>query len=133
MIGQDIKLGPLVDERLGKPFRPGARGPGAYYCLGLWLDLLEKATGIVLPDPFQKTEDEALLGFWRRFIEIPKGDLRPLDVLFWRWAHGEAHVATVESGRWAVSITPAAGVHRVPLRDAVKRAEKVYRLREFFK
>lgn len=129
----DIDLGPMVDELLGRPFRPGARGPEAYYCLGIWLDLLERATGIVIPDPFQKSTEEALLGFWRRFVEIPKGALEPLDILFWKWGRGEAHVATVEDDRWAVSITPTSGVHRIPLRDACIRAEAAYRLRELFR
>lgn len=133
MTGPATDLGALVDERLGRPFQPGARGPNAYYCLGLWLDLLERATGIVIPDPFQKPTEKALLTFWRRFLEIPKGDLRPLDVLFWRWGRDEAHIATVEDDRWAVTISPGAGVHRMPLRDACARAEKAYRLREFFR
>lgn len=126
-------LGRLVDERLGKPFQRGARGPGAFYCLGLWLDLLEASTGIVIQDPFIRPEEEALRTFWNRFIRFEQlGELRPLDILFWR-SGPDAHVATVEDSRWGVSTSPTAGVFRAPLGDLIRRASAIYRLREFFR
>lgn len=130
--GIDIsRLEALVDERLGKPFRPGTRGPEAYYCLGLYLDLLEACAGVVIPDPFSpQPAEEAMRDFWRRFLRLASlGDLQPLDALFWRSGDGP-HVATVENDRWVVSVSRAGGVHRMRLADAVSRAEAAYRPKE---
>jgi len=131
MTGPDINLGSIVDLRLGRPFMRGARGPGAFYCLGLWLDLLEAATGIVIQDPFIRPEAESLRNFWDRFVKIRANNLQPLDILFWR-SGPDAHVATVEDSRWGVSTSPAAGVFRAPLDDLVRRASDFYRLRELY-
>lgn len=129
--GRLPRLRSAVDESLGKPFVWGARGPGSFYCLGLYLALLERVEGIKLPDPFVREEEEGLRGFWDRFLKLASlGDLAPLDVLFWRWGDGRAHVAIVEDRRWAVSTTPVTGVYRMPLEVACARAEAAYRLKE---
>jgi cell wall-associated NlpC family hydrolase len=129
--GIDLRLRQVVDQFLGRPFAWGARGPESFYCLGLYLYLLEEVGGVSIPDPFIQTEEIALRNFWERFIRLAStGDLRPLDILFWRWADGRAHVATVEDGRWAVTTTPGTGVHRMPLGIAAARAEAAYRPKE---
>ena len=120
----------LVDAMVGKPFVWGARGPDSYYCLGIFLDLLERTRGIRLPGPFGVEDEEKLRRFFERFLALPKGfDVQPLDLFFWRWG-SDAHVAIVESDRWTVSVSPEAGVHRARVDDARARAETLYRLKE---
>lgn len=125
------KLETVVDRRIGRPFCWGARGPEEFYCLGLYLDLLEQVAGIRIEDPFS-IEAPAIFAFWRRFLRLPSfGDLRPLDVLFWH--HGDAaqaHVSIVESGKWAVTVEAPDGVARKRLAEEVRRAECAYRLKE---
>lgn len=127
-----MTLGEHIDKMLGKPFQSGGRGPGGYYCLGVFLDLLERARGIRLEDPFWPGEDESLARvrqFWTQFLELPTlGDLEPLDVLYRRPA-GAAHVAVVEGPRWVVTAEKGAGVVRIPMRDEIPRVERAYRLK----
>lgn len=118
-----------VDHILGKPFQLYARGPHAYYCLGVFLDLLERATGMRLEDPF--TAVPCSVGtFWKGFLELPTlGDLQPLDVLFRHHGEGQAHVSVVENENWAVTAEDPVGVVRNRLADEIRRAQRAYRLK----
>jgi len=121
----------LIDGLIGKPFAWLARGPESFYCLGLWLHLVEVLRGIRIEDPFIEPNEQRLREFWHRFLPVDFKELRPLDVLFWRWSD-QTHVATVENERWVVSVSREGGVHRMPLLEAVLRAEKAYRLRDLW-
>ena len=114
-----------VDRILGRPFRWLERGPAYFYCLGVWLYLMDRR-GIHVEDPFIEASEARLCRFWRLFQEVPKDALLPYDLLYWRWAD-QSHVVVVTSGRWAVSCSEQLGVHRTPLRLATVRAEKAYR------
>jgi hypothetical protein len=122
-------LSELIDEVISAPFEWLARGPAKFYCLGLWLYLLEHSQGIVIEDPWQNPKIEVLRDFWTRFDEIPPAEAtRPLDLLFWRWGPGQPHVATVEDDRWVVSVEKGLGVTRELHHEASARAERGYRL-----
>lgn len=118
-----------IDAVLGKPFVEMGHGPEAFYCLGLYLFLVERTTGIHVADPFLEETPEAVRSFYERFQELQAiSDVRPLDALFWRWGKHEAHVATVENEKWCVSCDQVSGVHRTPLRVTRERADRIYRL-----
>ena len=123
------RLEAAVDRILGKPFRMLARGPGEFYCLGLWLYLLEEAQGIWIEDPFIRPTLDSITSFWRRFLPVPFEKVRPLDAFYHHNADGvTSHVSVIESTRWAVDVTPL-GVVRTPYHEARARAEKAYRVR----
>lgn len=131
MTGSEIdreQLREAIDRRLGLPFKWLSRGPGSYYCLGLWLDLLEELTAVRLADPFVTRSRSGLIDFWRYFTTVSVDrEIRPLDLLHWKYGDGRSHIATVESDRWAVSVSEGTGVHRLPFPIAFNRSERVYR------
>lgn len=123
-------LSDLIDEVISRPFEWLARGPKKFYCLGLWLYLLEGSQGIRIEDPWEHPNIHVLRDFWMLFDSIPPSQAtRPLDLLFWRWGPGQPHVATVESDRWVVSVEKGLGVTREKSNEAIARAEAGYRLK----
>lgn len=129
---------PLLDELshrlVGAPFEVGARGPYSFYCLGLWLYLLEQSTRIRLEDPFAGRDRSGILAFWAFFEEVKAPPYQLLDALYSRDGH-DAHVSTIvsESGRVATTERPRGvqpgGVRLEELGVALQKAQSVYRLR----
>ncbi len=117
---------------LGRPYRPFARGPLAFYGIGLWLYLLEKATGIRIEDPFAAPSGPSgFLDFGKHFVRLPDlGSIQTLDVLWWRRGPGYSDLGVVENDRHGLCISVERGVHRRPLLELMVDAEKAHRLKE---
>jgi len=133
---KNLTLGDAIDARLGRPFEWLARGPEAFDCLGLYLDLLEDVQGVRLPHPFRDraSAEEGLLGFWKAFDRLPtiSSDLEPMDILFWRLPGHRGHVVIVEDPApwgWCASVSEERGVHRLPIRTALDLAEDRFHYR----
>ncbi|MER6732549.1 C40 family peptidase [Streptomyces puniciscabiei] len=91
--------------QLGKPYRWGAEGPGAYDCSGLTSQAWEYA-GRSIP----RTSQEQ----WQRLKRIPLGDLRPGDLVV--YFPDATHVAMyVGDGKVVQAPRPGANVQLSPL------------------
>jgi len=117
-----------ADALLGRPYGERGRGPGEYDCFGLFLELARRC-GRDLEDPFpgDGLDRATFRTFFRHFVEVPFGALRPLDLVLQRQAR--QHVVTVVEPGWVLDTSREAGAHRTPLRDALERATAAYRLR----
>jgi len=126
-------LSPIVDRILGRSFGWGACGPTHFSCLGLWLHVVERATGIRIDDPYAAAADGKVAALWERVARIDGYDrLQPLDVIYQepRLPKDLPGVSFVESPFWAVASSIRLGVHRLPLQEALRPLPVVYRLKE---
>jgi len=125
-------LSGIITERLGRPFQWGGRGPHAYDCLGLWLEVAREALGVELHDPLAQVLEPELRPFLAQFLRLPPHlEPEPVDILFSRWSsRRQPHIVTVESERWGATVEEGPGVVRIPLEEARRRAQAIYRLRE---
>lgn len=94
-------------DLLGKPFQEGARGPAAYDCVGLLLEL-QRRLGIAAPE-FASTPAQLApaLAYWERV-----SDPQPGDGILLRSDDPPWHVAVVCGGGYMIHAHPSCGVVR---------------------
>ena len=96
-------------DLLGKPFEDGARGPAAYDCVGLMLEV-ERRLGITLPpwgsDP---RELAGAMAHWEKVTDPQPGDAILMDAVDqrYRW-----HIGVVAGGGWMIHAREGVGVVR---------------------
>lgn len=124
-------------ELLGKPFRHWGRGPKHFDCLGVWMYLVRRVTGVHLPDV--KPRDRTRFGeadvislrdqLMSIGVNVRLGDqLQALDLI--HHLRPGCHVYTVETPRWAVH-AEFGSVGRMPMEEVLRlRNIHIWRLRE---
>jgi hypothetical protein len=94
---------------MGKPFEDGARGPAAYDCLGLMLEV-ERRLGVELPAWASDVRELAgALAHWEQVTDPQPGDAILIDSDDPRWRF---HIAVVESAGWMIHTRETTGAVR---------------------
>jgi len=124
-----------ITHILGKPFRPGGRGPGSYDCVGVAVEVVRIEVGDEAADTMPggemtTIEPEDFPGEWRAIGVIP-GEASPGDVVLTERTNTngdtEHHLYVATSiGRFATSDRKR-GVIVVPLRAIQEHVVGVYR------
>jgi cell wall-associated NlpC family hydrolase len=94
-------------DLLGKPFASGARGPDAYDCVGLLIEIYRRM-GITVPEWGSHVRELASArGLWMSVTEPIAG-----DAVLLRSDDPPWHVAVVTGEGWMIHAHPASGVVR---------------------
>lgn len=94
-------------DLLSKPFRDGARGPDAYDCVGLMLEV-ERRLGVELPPWGSHAREMAgALAHW-----TPVTDPQPGDGILFESDDPPWHIGVVGGGGYMIHAHPSCGVAR---------------------
>lgn len=96
-------------DLLGKPFAENGRGPEAFDCVGLLLEI-GRRLGYDLP-PWGSDPCE-LMGAMARWEQVPAGAEQPGDGILLRSNSPDWHVGMVYGGGYMIHAHPSCGVAR---------------------
>lgn len=117
-----------ADSMIGRPFQLYGRGPHAFDCVGIVLEVERLVFGVELPDPLTR-ESYDVSGaslFGREFVRLHAvGDAEPGDVLHFPRSSRQ-HLAVVERDGWVVHASEA-GVVRQRFDEVVAPGVVAYR------
>ena len=94
-------------DLLGKPFAAGARGPDAYDCVGLLVEIMRRRCIELPPWGSHVRELDGALAWWE-----PVGDPQPGDGILFVSDDPPWHVGVVTGGGYMIHAHPSCGVAR---------------------
>lgn len=133
-VSQTSLFSEAVDALMARQvrFEYGGRGPDEYDCVGVFLELIRRAFGIDLPDPFDDLNVASVKKFAELFDDLDGyDDLQTGDVLHLskRSVASAAHIVVVESRFLVVDIIVGAGVVRDRLGTVLEARPTAHRLK----
>lgn len=127
------------EQYVGRGFESGGRGPRAYDCYGLVMEVYGRRRGLALPDPRAEYNDTdpsaqlaaALDGQRMRWGAVAPGALEELDVAAMRFNGFVCHVGLVVAAGWMLHVRHGANVCLERFESVVwrPRVEGFYRWR----
>lgn len=115
-------------DYIGKPWRPGAEGPRAFYCWGLTKHVYKTRLGVYFPDglitPEVGTEDILKL---TRAANLHRVDDPPreYDIVLFRSFSGKRHVGTFVHANGILGVLHANGAMRNGVSEGCVQFERV--------
>jgi cell wall-associated NlpC family hydrolase len=113
-----------ITDLIGKPFRMLARGPDAFDCMGLVIEIFKRA-GIEIPDPVEDPE-----GAEARWVELDPGSLwDPFTVIGFAKTEFVGHVGLYLGWGLVIHARENRGIEIMPLSKFPERIVKAYAYR----
>jgi probable lipoprotein NlpC len=93
-------MNPMFDDLIGKPYEDMARGPDAYDCWGLIIEVASRV-GKVIPDYEnvvcgEEAKVEGYLAHKGEYVKLSVREAEPGDVVVWKQIDGHLHFGVVE-------------------------------------